>query len=96
MRRTLLLATMSIGVLVIGGVVLAGCSGATGGPQEASKPKLEPTTVAGGGVHLGDRRPATSAGFCGPNDIAFDAAGSMYISDGGSIAAVPASIPFGR
>jgi sugar lactone lactonase YvrE len=40
--------------------------------------------VAGdGGEQLGDGGPATKAGFCGPNAVALDAAGNMYISDGG-------------
>jgi hypothetical protein len=84
MRRPIvLLSTMSIAVLLICGVVLAGC-GAMGGPEEASKPKPELTTVAGdGGSQLGDGGPAKSAGFCRPNDVAFDTAGNMYMSDGG-------------
>src|SRR5215208_7033710 len=70
MRRPIvLLSTMSIAVLLICGVELAGC-GAMGGPEEASKPKPELTTVAGdGGSQLGDGGPAKSAGFCGPNDV---------------------------
>jgi hypothetical protein len=43
-----LLAIATMAVLVIGGVMLAGC-GAMGGPEEASKPKPELTSVAGGG-----------------------------------------------
>ena len=33
--------------------------------------------------------PATSAGFCGPNDVALDASGNLYISDGGVYCAGP-------
>lgn len=41
------------------------------------------TTVAGNGTpgYSGDGGPATSAKLDGPHDIAFDAAGNMYISD---------------
>src|SRR5215217_6727035 len=97
MRATqVVMATTSMAVLLICGVALAGC-GAMGGPEEASKPKPELTTVAGGGdLHLGDGGPATKAGFCGPTDVALDAAGNMYISDTGTIAAVPAATPFAR
>jgi hypothetical protein len=44
----------------------------------------------------GDGGPATEAGFCEPNDVALDAAGNMYFSDGGSIAKDPAATPFVR
>ncbi|MDQ6615130.1 MAG: right-handed parallel beta-helix repeat-containing protein [Actinomycetota bacterium] len=42
------------------------------------------TTVAGGGSPpdgVGDGGPATSASFSPPDDVAFDSAGNMYISD---------------
>ena len=72
--------------LVVTLVVLAlsacGGGGAKDRSEEASKREL--TTVAGdGGSQLGDGGPATEAGFCGPNDVALDAAGNIYISDGG-------------
>jgi hypothetical protein len=57
---------------------------ATGIPT--SSPSPDPSllmTVAGGGKELGDRGPATSAGICGPNDVAIEGAGNVYISDAG-------------
>lgn len=77
------MATTSMAVLLICGVALAGC-GAMGGPEEASEPKPELTTVAGdGGEQLGDGGPATKAAFCGTSDVTLDAEGNMYIADGG-------------
>jgi sugar lactone lactonase YvrE len=77
------MATTSMAVLLICGVALAGCS-AMGGPEEASEPKPELTTVAGdGGEQLGDGGPATKAGFCGTSDVTLDVEGNMYIADGG-------------
>ena len=46
-------------------------------------------TLAGGGTALGDGGPATSAGFCGPVDMALDATGSMYIADSGIFCSGP-------
>jgi sugar lactone lactonase YvrE len=39
------------------------------------------TSVAGGGAELGDGGPATSAGFCGPGDVALARAETLYIAD---------------
>jgi hypothetical protein len=78
---------LSLGLMVSLIVLAASACGGGGGvkgraAEEASKPEL--TTVAGdGGEQLGDGGPATEAGFCGPNDVTFDTAGNMYISDGG-------------
>ncbi len=41
------------------------------------------TTVAGGGFALGDNGPAASAQLKEPLDVAVDAAGNLYIADGG-------------
>jgi hypothetical protein len=88
MYHTLVRQAFRLGLLVAL-VVLAvsacgGGSGAKDGAEEASKPEPELTTVAGdGGSQLGDGGPVTEAGFCGPNDVAFDIEGNMYISDGG-------------
>jgi sugar lactone lactonase YvrE len=40
-------------------------------------------TIAGGGDELGEGGPATSAGLCAPNDVAADATGNVYVSNGG-------------
>jgi predicted small secreted protein len=73
MRRPIVLSTLSIAVLLICWVMLAGC-GAMGGLGEASKPEPELTTVAGdGGSKLGDGGPAMKAGLCGPTDVTLDA-----------------------
>ncbi len=60
--------------------------------RHASRPDValgEMTSVAGGGTELGDGGPATSAGFCGPSDVALDAGGHMYISDYGAFCQGP-------
>src|SRR5687767_2720184 len=49
----------------------------------------EMRSVAGGGTVLGDGGPASAAGFCGPGDMALDAAGNMYISDYGAFCEGP-------
>jgi DNA-binding beta-propeller fold protein YncE len=68
---------LSLG-LVVSFVVLA-LSACGGGPATMK-------TVAGdGGEQLGDGGPAMEAGFCWPTDVALDAEGNMYISDGGVV-----------
>jgi sugar lactone lactonase YvrE len=63
-------------------------STSTGSPTSSpTSPTV--TTVAGGGSALGDGGPATSAAFCGPVDVAVDAAGTMYIADAGIFCTAP-------
>src|SRR5919107_542836 len=62
---------------------LSACGGGGGAKDGAPKPATIKTVAGDGGSHLGDGGPATEAGFCGPNDVALDASGNMYISDGG-------------
>ncbi len=83
-RRSMVRQTLRLGLVVTLVVLAASACGsggdAKGGAEEAATMK----TVAGdGGEQLGDGGPATEAGLCGPNDVAFDASGNMYISDGG-------------
>jgi hypothetical protein len=97
-QRRMSRQALGLGLVALIVLTLSACEGGSGAKgraaEEASKPEL--TTVAGdGGSQLGDGGPATEAGFCGPNDVAFDTAGNMYISDGGYIAADPAATPFG-
>src|SRR5215212_4582121 len=78
-------------------LAVSACGGGSGGggnhrPEEASKPKPELTTAAGGGEHLGDGGPAKSAGLCGPTDVALDAAGNIYISDTGLYCSGPGGV----
>jgi hypothetical protein len=85
-QRRMSRQALGLGLVALIVLTVSACGGGSGAKgraaEEASKPKL--TTVAGdGGEQLGDGGPATEAGFCGPNDVAFDTAGNMYISDGG-------------
>jgi uncharacterized protein (TIGR03437 family) len=50
------------------------------------------TTIAGGGVALGDNGPATGAQLSGPQGIAADTAGNVYFSDGNRVRVL---VPFG-
>jgi sugar lactone lactonase YvrE len=70
--------------LVVTLIVLAMSACGGGGAKDSSEEAATIKTVAGdGGTQLGDGGPATAAGFCGPNAVALDAAGNIYISDGG-------------
>lgn len=85
-QRRMSRQALGLGLVVLIVLTVSACGGGSGAKgraaEEASEPKL--TTVAGdGGEQLGDGGPATEAGFCGPNDVAFDTAGNIYISDGG-------------
>src|SRR5215212_9679991 len=61
---------------------LSACGG--GGAKDGSEKAATIKTVAGdGGEQLGDGGPATKAAFCGTSDVTLDAAGNMYIADGG-------------
>jgi sugar lactone lactonase YvrE len=85
-RTRMVRQALELGLVTLIVLTVSACGGGSGGKgraaEEASKPEL--TTVAGDGrEQLGDGGPATEAGFCGPNDVAFDTAGNMYVSDGG-------------
>jgi hypothetical protein len=85
-QRRMSRQALGLGLVALIVLTVSACEGGSGAKgraaEEASKPEL--TTVAGdGGSQLGDGGPATEAGFCGPNDVAFETAGNMYISDGG-------------
>ena len=70
--------------LVVTLVVLALSACGSSSAKDSSEEAATLATVAGdGGSDLGDGGPATKAGLCGPNDVALDASGNMYISDGG-------------
>jgi hypothetical protein len=85
-QRRMSRQALGLGLVALIVLTVSACGGGSGAKgraaEEASKQEL--TTVAGdGGEQLGDGGPATEAGFCGTNDVALDASGNMYISDGG-------------
>jgi sugar lactone lactonase YvrE len=65
-------------------LVVFALSACAGGAKDGAKEAATMKTVAGdGGSLLGDGGPATKAAFCGTSDVTLDAAGNMYIADGG-------------
>jgi sugar lactone lactonase YvrE len=75
---------LRLGLVVTLAVLAASACGDGGGAKDPAEEAATLKTVAGdGGLQLGDGGPATEAGMCGPNDVALDASGNMYISDGG-------------
>jgi sugar lactone lactonase YvrE len=80
MVRQILRVGLVVTLVVLAASACGGGSSARDGAEKAATIK----TVAGdGGSQLGDGGPATEAGFCGPNDLALDTSGNIYISDGG-------------
>jgi trimeric autotransporter adhesin len=71
MLRQILMLGLMLTLIVL---ALSACGG---------EPAAIQTVAGDGGERLGDGGPATEAGFCWPTDIALDAQGNMYISDGG-------------
>src|SRR5215213_10128062 len=96
MYRTLVRQASKLGLVALVVFAVSACGSSGGAKDGAEKAATMKTVMGGGGEQLGDGGPATEAGFCGPNDVAFDTAGNMYISDGGSIVAVPAATLFKR
>jgi DNA-binding beta-propeller fold protein YncE len=81
-QRRMVKQTLRLGLVVLVVFALSACGGA-GAKDEAERAATMKTVVGDGGEQLGDGGPAMEAGLCGPNDVAFDTAGNMYISDGG-------------
>jgi len=77
MYRRMVMQALRLGLVVT--LLVLAMSACGGGPATMK-------TVAGdGGEQLGDGGPATEAGFCWPTDVALDASGNMYVSDGGVV-----------
>jgi hypothetical protein len=72
-------------------LALSACGGGGGAEKGAEETATMKTVVGDGGSQLGDGGPATEAGLCGPNDVALDAQGNMYISDAGGYCGGPGS-----
>ncbi len=80
-QRSMSRQALELGLVALIVFALSACAG--GAKDGAEKAATMKTVVGDGGEQLGDGGPATEAGFCRPNDVAFDTAGNMYISDGG-------------
>lgn len=84
MYRTLVRQASKLGLLVALVIFAVSACGSSGGAKDgAEKAATMKTVVGDGGEQLGDGGPATSAGLCGPTDVALDDSGNMYISDTG-------------
>jgi hypothetical protein len=81
-HRRMVRQALGLGMVVLVVFALSACGGG-GAKDEAERVATMKTVVGDGGEQLGDGGPATEAGLCGPNDVAFATAGNMYISDGG-------------
>jgi hypothetical protein len=87
MYRRMLRQILMLGLMVtLIFLALSACGG---------EPSAIQTVAGDGGERLGDGGPAKEAGLCWPTDIALDAQGNMYISDGGLVCYDPVVTPFG-
>jgi sugar lactone lactonase YvrE len=82
-QRIMVRQALGLGLVVLVVFALSACGGGAGAKDEAERAATMKTVVGDGGSRLGDGGPATEAGLCGPNDVALDAKGNMYISNGG-------------
>ncbi len=82
-RRRTVRQALGLGLVVALVVLAVSACGGSGAKDRAEEAATLKTVAGDGGSQLGDGGPAKSAGFCGPNDVALDASGNVYISDGG-------------
>jgi sugar lactone lactonase YvrE len=81
-QRRMVRQALGLGLVVLVVFALSACGGA-GAKDEAERAATMKTVAGDGGEQLGDGGPAMEAGLCGPNDVALDAKGNMYFSNGG-------------